>query len=770
MKRFWNWKTALVGMLTALLLTLVSVLAFRLYCDYVSKHFSALDFVQIQVNDENGGYAKVVQSTDGEEVSLVIDATPTVETLKNVYGYVYVLYKELCDHRNLRQGRDPFLRYQDLLYDPVPKLDVPSSYRELDLQYLQELYETEVTRARENVEARLSGMESTFYDFNNRYDYWIVDKERKGETLTNTQTTSIDLINSSKYAFLFQVDYDEHGVPVISNKNFFSGDPDTLKKNLNSVLHEKPSQVLGGTENEEAFEYEFLKKAIEKATGVKNPAGCSVVFGVTWEKYNNLYGRYEEEAETEYYFDLFGSFSVKAFCVIILAIAALSGAFWLNPRSEEKRARRNISRAPLDLALALIALVCSATYILQKWMTDIFLGRRVDFVSACLYVFFICLVTWYVGCCVGEIGILGLRGYVRTRGMFLSLIRWLHQRFKKLYEEYCSLNLGMDLRGKIIRLVILQAVIVALCCCGWFFGIIGIVIYSLCLYFWVMRYVIAVQKDYRQLRRMTHEMAEGNLKYEPEESLGLFEPAKEDLVQIRNGFDKAVQEEVKSQKMKSELITNVSHDLKTPLTAIITYVNLLKDKNLTEEQRAQYVDTLDKKSLRLKRLIEDLFEVSKANSGNVQLNLRDCDLGNLIKQCFYEVQDKLEERNLITRLSLPDEKVILRLDGEKTYRIYENLFNNIVKYAMAGTRVYVTMTEEPDRVLVTVKNITEAELYVPAQDLTERFVRGDASRGSVEGSGLGLAIVRSFTELQGGKLELEIDGDLFKVTTIWMKP
>ena len=354
--------------------------------------------------------------------------------------------------------------------------------------------------------------------------------------------------------------------------------------------------------------------------------------------------------------------------------------------------------------------------------------------------------------------------------MFLSLIRWLHQRFKKLYEEYCSLNLGMDLRGKIIRLVILQAVIVALCCCGWFFGIIGIVIYSLCLYFWVMRYVIAVQKDYRQLRRMTHEMAEGNLKYEPEESLGLFEPAKEDLVQIRNGFDKAVQEEVKSQKMKSELITNVSHDLKTPLTAIITYVNLLKDKNLTEEQRTQYVDTLDKKSLRLKRLIEDLFAVSKANSHNVQLNLRDCDLGNLIKQCFYEVQDKLEERNLITRLSLPDEKVILRLDGEKTYRIYENLFNNIVKYAMAGTRVYVTMTEEPDRVLVTVKNITEAELYVPAQDLTERFVRGDASRGSVEGSGLGLAIVRSFTELQGGKLELEIDGDLFKVTTIWMKP
>ena len=154
----------------------------------------------------------------------------------------------------------------------------------------------------------------------------------------------------------------------------------------------------------------------------------------------------------------------------------------------------------------------------------------------------------------------------------------------------------------------------------------------------------------------------------------------------------------------------------------------------------------------------------------MQLNLQNCDLANLIKQCYYENKEKLEEKNLTTRLSFPEEKVILKLDSEKTYRIYENLFNNIAKYAMSGTRVYVTMTDEKDRVVVSVKNITEAELYVPAEELAERFVRGDASRGSVEGSGLGLAIVRSFTEIQGGKLDLEIDGDLFKVTTIWRKP
>ena len=769
MKRFWNWKTALMGVVTALLLTLISAFSYRLYCGYVSENFNQTTVMRIQVDGEDGGYAKVTQKNDGEDAAVTVDATPSVESIKKVYGYVYVLYKELCDNRNRRQGKEPYVRYQDLLFDPIPKLEIPSAYRNLDQAELQELYAAEATRMRENVESRLSGMESSFYDFNNRYDYWIVDRTRKADTLTNTQTNNADLINSAKYAYLFQVDYDEHGVPVISNKNLYSGDKDTLKKNLNSVLHEKPSKLLGGSGSEGDVEYEFLQNAIEKATLVKNPTSCTVILGVTWDKYNNAYGNYESELESEYYFDLFGSFSVRAFCGVILAMAVLCGIFWTNPRSVEKQEQRTLARAPLELTIALIMLVCSGTYILQKWMTEIFLGWRMDFVSSCLYVFFILLVTWYVGCCIGEIRILGFKGYFKKRCLLLGFFRFLRKRFLKLSEEYRSLNLGMDLRKKIRRLIILQAVILVLCCCAWFFGIIGVVIYSVLLYFWVMRYVIFVQKDYQKLRRMTHEMAEGNLKYEPEESLGLYEPAKEDLVQIRNGFDKAVQEEVKSQKLKSELITNVSHDLKTPLTAIITYVNLLKDKNLTEQQRMQYVDTLDKKSMRLKRLIEDLFEVSKANSGNVQLNLRDCDLGNLIKQCFYEVEDKLQEKNLVTRLSLPDEKVILKLDGEKTYRIYENLFNNIAKYAMSGTRVYVTLTQEQDRVAVTFKNITEAELYVPAQDLTERFVRGDASRGKVEGSGLGLAIVRSFTELQGGKLELEIDGDLFKVTTIWMK-
>ena len=212
---------------------------------------------------------------------------------------------------------------------------------------------------------------------------------------------------------------------------------------------------------------------------------------------------------------------------------------------------------------------------------------------------------------------------------------------------------------------------------------------------------------------------------------------------------------------------NKSHDLKTPLTAIITYVNLLKEEGISEEQRREYLDVLERKSLRLKVLIEDLFEVSKANTGNITLNLTEVDIMSLIKQVSFEMADKLEYAGLDIRMNLTEEKILLALDSQKTYRIYENLFGNIAKYAMKGTRVYVNGFKIDDRVVITMKNISAQEITVDSEELTDRFVRGDASRNT-EGSGLGLAIAKSFTELQGGKLDLEVDGDLFKVKTTWV--
>lgn len=213
--------------------------------------------------------------------------------------------------------------------------------------------------------------------------------------------------------------------------------------------------------------------------------------------------------------------------------------------------------------------------------------------------------------------------------------------------------------------------------------------------------------------------------------------------------------------MKTELITNVSHDLKTPLTAIITYVDLLKNET-DEEKRQEYTQVLERKSLRLKVLIEDLFEISKANSANVTLHIVDVDIVNLFKQVKLELSDKIADAGLDFRCTYPEGKVSVPLDSQKTYRIFENLLVNVIKYAMPHTRVYVEIVREENMVAVRMKNVSAAELNFNPEEVTERFVRGDASRNT-EGSGLGLAIVKSFVELQKGKFWIETEADLFKV-------
>lgn len=272
-----------------------------------------------------------------------------------------------------------------------------------------------------------------------------------------------------------------------------------------------------------------------------------------------------------------------------------------------------------------------------------------------------------------------------------------------------------------------------------------------------------MKEKHDYLLHVTHQMAQGNLEVPIEQDLGVLKPLGDELCKIQHGFKRAVDEEVKSQNMRTELITNVSHDLKTPLTAIITYVNLLKEDNLTKEQQMEYIDTLDRKSLRLKQLIEDLFEVSKINSNNITLNPVEVDLAELIKQVQLELSDRFEESGIDVRAQYPEEKVILMLDSQKTYRIFENLFVNVIKYAMPGTRAYLTVQLEEASVEITLKNISATELNLTPEEISERFIRGDKARNT-EGSGLGLAIVKSFVEIQGGVFQIIMDGDLFKVS------
>lgn len=361
---------------------------------------------------------------------------------------------------------------------------------------------------------------------------------------------------------------------------------------------------------------------------------------------------------------------------------------------------------------------------------------------------------------------LGMREYVREYSFLYQIFPYVKKHWSKLREETEHIDFSNKSVKTIVKLVILNFIVLAAVSILWFFGIFALVVYSVVLFILLENYYRKIQFHYKALLRGVSRIAEGDLDAEITEDLGVFEPIKGELGKVRTGFKKAVEDEVRSQRMKTELITNVSHDLKTPLTAITTYVELLKKEDITEEERRSYIEILEKKSLRLKVLVEDLFEVSKATSNNITIEKMDVDVVNLLKQVSVEHTDKFAQMELDVRWNVPDEKVILQLDNQKTYRIFENLFVNIQKYAMPCSRVYIDVQKADGCAEIVIRNMSAAELNVRPEELTERFVRGDASRNT-EGSGLGLAIAKSFTEAQGGTFSVDVDGDLFKVIIRW---
>lgn len=242
----------------------------------------------------------------------------------------------------------------------------------------------------------------------------------------------------------------------------------------------------------------------------------------------------------------------------------------------------------------------------------------------------------------------------------------------------------------------------------------------------------------------------------------------ENINNIGEGLEKSIETQLRSERMKSELITNVSHDLKTPLTSIINYIELIKKEEVSPEHVNDYIKVLDQKSKRLKILIEDLFEASKASSGNLELNMENIDIVQLLRQSIGEMEEKLTNSNLDIRLKLSNEKINIYADGRRMYRVFENLLSNISKYSLPSTRVYIDLLESDESVIITMKNISSYELNFDATEITERFKRADESRNT-EGSGLGLAISKDLVNLQGGKFSVEIDGDLFKSILVFPK-
>lgn len=274
---------------------------------------------------------------------------------------------------------------------------------------------------------------------------------------------------------------------------------------------------------------------------------------------------------------------------------------------------------------------------------------------------------------------------------------------------------------------------------------------------------VFVAEQLRKLEQGGKALSEGDYsrKVETRHLVGAFKRHAEHLNSMQEGVQKAVAEQLKSERMRTELITNVSHDIKTPLTSIVNYVDLLKKEEITNPTAVEYIAVLDRQSARLKKLTEDLVEASKAATGNISVTLTDTDVNVLLAQVAGEYEQRLEEKQLTAVLSLPERAPHVLADGRLLWRVLDNLMSNVCKYAMPGTRVYLTAESRGGRVHMAVKNISQYPLNISAEELTERFVRGDSSRHT-EGSGLGLNIAASLTKLQGGELQLTVDGDLFK--------
>ena len=359
-----------------------------------------------------------------------------------------------------------------------------------------------------------------------------------------------------------------------------------------------------------------------------------------------------------------------------------------------------------------------------------------------------------------------------------KILKWISICAKALYHKlkiaWDTLTYSSDLKVKVIvEFIIISALAIFIFLVFYNSGI--VILLEFILIAITLYRIIKFIKNCSQIERKLKEMYEENNsnKLYEEDFGNEFKNSVRYLNNISDGFENAIQDRMKSERMKVELITNVSHDIKTPLTSIINYVDLLKKENIDNMQAKEYIEILDSKSQRLKKLTEDLVEASKVSTGNISLNLEKINIVELVKQATGEFEDKFKKRGLETIINTDVNELNIMADSRYMYRIIENLFSNVSKYALENSRVYIDIKESKDNKSVTnvnieVKNISKDKLNISADELMQRFVRGDKSR-TTEGSGLGISIAQNLTELQNGKFELKLDGDLFKVKMIFAK-
>ncbi|MCB6892716.1 sensor histidine kinase [[Clostridium] scindens] len=606
----------------------------------------------------------------------------------------------------------------------------------------------------EEVKEMLGENEPTFLnDFEELYPYLAYRVEDEDGKLVTKSTansgTSLTDKTLSSYALGIVITYDKNGTI----------DAKIAKGEYKEDQSIEMRKVIG---NMDDSEYDNIFSRLENEHDLERPKNRTYIYAMTEENIDKY-------MDNEYYSGFYTPGEAVSLIMILMAVVALA-AFLYPFLKSFNTGNELVFRAPFE-AVAIVFGLMATTLVNNCGYMFIRNEGRVMFIDGLCWIVIFGIVYWTAGC-LRQVFVLGGKRYVRERTFLVPSWKyikrgwyWIVGKVKgwldRLYHSFDNIDFSEKNNRTILKIVACNFVILVFICPMWFFGIMALIIYSVLLFFILRKYFNDLKEKYALLLQSTNEIAEGNLDVSITDDLGVFNPFKAEIEKIQSGFKKAVDEEVKSQRMKTELITNVSHDLKTPLTAIITYVNLLKEEK-DEEKRQDYTQVLERKSLRLKVLIEDLFEISKASSKNVTLDIMDIDVSNLFKQVKLELEDKIQGAGLELRCSYPEEKLIAPLDSQKTYRIFENLLVNIIKYSMPNTRVYIEIVREGQEAVVKMKNISAAELNFDSEEITERFVRGDSARNT-EGSGLGLAIVKSFTELQGGKLKISTEADLFKV-------
>ncbi len=742
----------------------------------------------------------------------IADPLETSNTITYLYQNCYLLYRDLYnkEHQTSLSYVELYMqptegnewlnddrKRAEVAYGDTEELTIPEG-ADTDNYAAQGIF---AAQTGEYLEEHFNTLENSFGQLNNLYDYRIRDTQT-GEILSNLADTDIVAEEQSFYlTFVF----DAYGNDATLGNTVIGSDTTTLRKTAAEVIRN-----CGLTRMVDANMDTTIDAGHNTMFRLEMPKNCEITFCISRQAAQSLgqngqYIYYDQDMNNvSVYFSMgeYASYYLSGCQQMFLILALLIFLLALVlPGLGEERAWEKVVllKLPIEavvVILTIIAGIGSEQVVgLVSWVrSGHALGTVLHGNSAQIQLLTIILtyalnvlavaalffIAWCLGVSLRAMRVQGARAYLRQHSLCYLLVPFwkkLWRGMKKgfsigrdkvvdVYHDAEHFDVTKDAKKLILRIVLWNALILVVICSLPLGGLTIAIIYSVILYFLLRRYISKLQKKYGLLLKATNEIAQGNLNVTIEEDLGVFEPFKPQIYRIEEGFRNAVAEEVKSQRMKSELITNVSHDLKTPLTAIITYVKLLQEPGVTQEQRKEYLETLDRKALRLKALIEDLFEVSKANSRNITLDIRDVDIVSMVKQVEFEMEDKLTDAGLEVRMSLPEEKVIVPLDSQKTFRIFENLFGNIAKYALPGTRVYVNGFTAKEDVTIILKNITAQELSVSGEELTERFVRGDTSRNT-EGSGLGLAIAKSFTELQSGKFRIELDGDLFKVVLTW---